>query len=173
MEGIGSRDEEYQNVLTEQHLRLFGVILHWFAQYELTIRRAIAGILGVEVFAIVLLTRDIDFVQKRSALLDLLRHRQVPNDIWDSIFAHLVVPTSRVQLREQIIHATWKMSPEPHSIQPNWILRIPRGIEPAYQALTTDDTSYSLDLLADIAANLAGGHKQFTSFLLACGFIAR
>ena len=173
MEGVGARDGEFQDVLTEQHLRVFGAILHQFAQYELTIQRAIAGLLRIDLSAIVLLTRDLDFLQKRSALLDLLRNRQVPNDIWDSVFAYLAVPTGRAPLREQIIHATWKMSPEPKSIQPNWILRIPRGIEPAYGQLTTDDTSYSLDLLHEIAANLVEGHKQFTSFLLQCEFIGR
>jgi hypothetical protein len=127
MEEIGARDS--QDVLTEQHLRLFGAILHQFAQHELTIQRAMAGLLRIDVSAIMLLTRDIDLLQKRSAFLNLLRSRQVPNDTWDSVFAHLAVPTGRVPLREQIIHATWKMSPEPQSIQPNLILRIPRGIE--------------------------------------------
>jgi hypothetical protein len=124
MKKPGTRSEENDHTLTDEHLRLFGAIVHSFAQYELVIQRGLAGVLEVDVGLVPLLTKDLDFVQKRSALLDLLRERQFPNDVWDTVFAHLAVATCRVALRDQIVHATWKASPDPHSIQPNWILRI-------------------------------------------------
>jgi hypothetical protein len=141
--------------VTEQHLRSFGAIVQWFAQYELTIQRAMAGILRIEVSSVVLLTRDLDFSQKRAALLHLVKERKFSDDCWDRLFAHLAIPSGRVQLRDQIVHATRKTSPEPHSIQPNWILRLPPGIEVAYREPLADDTSYSLDPLSQITTDLA------------------
>lgn len=165
-------DELSQDVLSEQHLRSFGAIVQSFAKYELTIQRAIAGLLRIDPSSAVLLTRELDFSQKRTALLSLVKERKFPDDCWDRIFAHLAIPYGRVQLRDQIVHATWRMSPEPHSIQPNWILRMPPGIEPAYREPIGDTTSYSLDMLNQIATDLAGGHERFVAYLVEVGFIA-
>lgn len=48
-------------VLTEQHLGPFGSIVQWFAQYELTIQRAIAGMMRTELPSVVVLIRELDF----------------------------------------------------------------------------------------------------------------
>jgi hypothetical protein len=166
---LGDRSEE--SALTEVHFRLFGAIVHSFAQYELAIQRGLAGVLGVEVIVAAMLTRGVDFVQKRAAFPDLLRERQMPSDIWDNVFAHLAVPTCRVQVRDEIIHATWKPSLEPHSIQPNWILRIPPGIEPAYGSPNSESTSYSLELLNEIETELTEGYERFVDYLVTSGLI--
>ena len=165
-------DELNGTVLTEQHLRMFGAIVQWFAQYELTIQHAIAGLLRTEVSSVARLTRDLDFSQKRAALLDLIKERKWPDDRWDRIFAHLAVPSSRTELRDQIVRATWKASPEPHSIQPNWILRVPPGIEAAFQGPADENASYSLGLLDQIATDLADGHERFVAYLVEIGLVS-
>jgi hypothetical protein len=68
------------NCLTERHLLLFGTIVHWFARYELLMQQIMAVVLQVESGCILLLTRDLDFSEKRQALFDLLRHRKIPLD---------------------------------------------------------------------------------------------
>ena len=159
-------------VLTEQHLGLFGSIVQWFAQYELTMRRAIAGIMRTELPSVVVLTRELDFGQKRAALLDLMKVRSVPYDHWERIFAYLAVPSARVQLRDQIVRSTWRLSPEPRSIQPNWILQLPAGIEPANSGPVSNNASYSLEMLRQIAADLAESHERLTAYLAEAGFLA-
>lgn len=94
----------------------------------MTIERAIAGLLHMDASNIAILMRQLDFTAKRLAFLDLLPERSIPGDRWERIFAHLSVPSSHVGLRNHIAHSTWKASPEPKSIQPDWILRWVLGI---------------------------------------------
>ncbi len=164
--------ENNGGVLTERHLGLFGSIVQWFAQYELTIQRAIAGIMKAELPSVVVLTRELDFMQKRAALLDVMKVRRLPSDHWERIFAYLAVPAARVRLRDQIARSTWRSSPEPHSIQPNWILQLPAGIEPADLGPVSNSTSYPLDMLRQIAADLAESHERFVAYLAEAGFLA-
>ncbi len=160
------------SILTDHHLMLFGSIAQWFAQYELTMQRAIAGMLRIEVSSAVLLTRELDFTQKRATLLDLVKERALPDDSWERIFAYLAIPTTRALLRDQIMHSTWRKSPEPTSIQPNWILRLPPGIEPTYRSPISDDSSYSVDLLGEIVRDLAENHERFVTYLVEEGLIS-
>lgn len=159
-------------VLTERHLGLFGSIVQWFAQYELTIQRAIAGMMKTELPSVVVLTRELGFMQKRAALLDLMKVRSVPYDHWERIFAYLAIPAARVHLRDQIVRSTWRLSPEPHSIQPNWILQLPAGIEPANLEPGPNNTSYPLEMLRQITADLAESHERFVAYLTEAGFLA-
>jgi len=161
-----------ENVLSDQHLRLFGSIVQWVAQYEFAIQRAIAGVLRIDLSSTLLVMRDLDFSQKRVALLDLLSERNAPRDQWERVFAHLALPHLHVQLRDQIVHLTWTKTPEPHSIQPNWILRLPPGVEPAFRDPTADNISYTLDSLNEIATDLASGHERFVAYLVEAGLVA-
>lgn len=159
-------------ILTQRHLAVFGAILQGFARYELTIEHAIAGLLQTDTSSIAVLMRQVSFMDKRMALLDLLRERSVPGDRWERIFAHLAVPACHVGLRNYIAHSTWTASPEPKSIQPNWILRWPSGIEPELQAPRSEDNQYTFEMLDEIAGNLASGHRQFLAYLNDVGLIS-
>jgi len=161
------------NVLTERHLAAFGAILQCFARYEETIEQAIAGLLRTDVSSIAILMRQLDFMAKRLAFLDLLRERSTPGDRWERIFAHLSVPGSHVGLRNHIAHSTWKASPQPKSIQPDWILRWSPGIEPTLHRPSSDVTSYTFEALSETSANLAIGHERFVAYLIEIGLISR
>ncbi|WP_213742208.1 hypothetical protein [Bradyrhizobium sp. dw_411] len=158
--------------LTERHLALFGAVLQSFARYEQTIEQAIAGVLRTEVSSIAILMRQLDFMAKRLAFLDLLRERSIPSDRWERIFAHLAVPTYHVGLRNHIAHSTWKVSPEPKSIQPDWILRWVPGIEPTFREPASDVASYTFESLSETSANLAIGHERFVACLIELGLIS-
>lgn len=164
-------NEADRNVLTERHLALFGAVTQWFARYELSIQQAIAGLLQTELSCIAILMRELDFMQKRMALLDLLRDRSAPHDQWERVFAHLALPVGQLPLRHHITHSTWINSPEPHSIQPNWILRPKPSVEPIYLGPTFDETSYTLEDLSEIVGNLAGGYERFVSYLAEAGLV--
>lgn len=159
-------------VLTERHLAAFGAILQCFASYELTIERAIAGLLHTDTASIAILMRQLDFMAKRLAFLDLLRERSIPGDRWERIFAHLTVPSSHLGLRNHIAHSTWKASPEPKSIQPDWILRWVPGIEPTLRGPMSDVVSYTFEGISEIAGNLAIGHERFAACLIEMGLIS-
>jgi hypothetical protein len=163
--------EEADQVLTEQQIVLFGTIVQWFASYELSMEQAIAGVVGTDLSCVAILMRGLNFAQKRAALLDLLRDRSAPRDRWERVFAHLAVPACHIPLRDSIVHSTWIKAPEPRSIQPNWILRRPPSIEPLYLGETADETTYTLERLKGIAADLAEGHKRFVVYLVEAGLI--
>lgn len=151
--------------LTQRHLAVFGAILQGFARYELAIEQAIAGLLRTDASSIAILMRQVSFMDKRMALLDLLRERSIPGDKWERIFAHLAVPARHVGLRNQIAHSTWAASPEPNSIQPDWILQWPPSIEPTLQTPRSEDNQYTFEMLDEIASNLAARHQQFLAYL--------
>jgi hypothetical protein len=78
--------------LSERHLLLFGTIIQWYARYEFLIQEIMAATAGCDTGSIVVLTQGLDFGGKRRALLDLLRHRNIPLDQYDRINGYLVVP---------------------------------------------------------------------------------
>jgi hypothetical protein len=166
--GMGKIQDE---ILTERHLAVFGAILQCFARYELTIERAIAGLLRTEASNVVILTRHLDFTGKRLALLELLRKLSIPGDRWEQIFAQLSVPNSHLDLRNHIAHSTWKASPRPNSIQPDWILRWSPHIEPALETPARNDVSYTLEALVETLTNLAVGHERFVACLTELGLL--
>ena len=148
--------------LTERHLLLFGIIIQWFAQYELLIQKIMATISGSDLSTIILLTRNLDFDNKRQALLELLYHGKIPLNQYDRISIFLRVPHNFTSLRNHIAHATWVQSKILNSIQPNWILKIPESVEP----LCSDFNAYSIDDFEHVAQTLATNHKQFLDYLL-------
>jgi hypothetical protein len=87
--------------LTERHLLLFGIIIQWFARYELLIQDVMATVVGSDLAAVILLTRDLDFSGKRRALLELLRHWTIPLNQFDRISAYLMVPHTLTPLRKR------------------------------------------------------------------------
>jgi len=153
--------------LTERHLLLFGIIIQWFAQYELLIQEIMATISGSDLSTIILLTRNLDFDNKRQALLKLLYRGKVPLNQYDRISIYLRVPYNFTSLRNHIAHATWVQSKIPNSIQPNWILKIPESVEP----LCGDLNAYTIDDFEHVAQTLTTNHKQFLDYLLEISLI--
>lgn len=158
-------DEPRRDLLSERHLALFGAIVQWFARYELTLQQVMAKVAATEPGSIAVLTRRLDFSEKRAALLALLRERGIPSDRWERVNALLTVPAGLARLRDDICHATWMASPLPNAIQPNWILQVHAGVEPAHPGPGTEEVSYTLEALAEIVANLADNHARLLDYL--------
>ena len=148
-----------------------GAVLQCFARYELTIEQAIAGLMQTEASNVVILMRHLDFTGKRLAFLGLLRKLSLPGDRWERIFAHLSLPAAHVDLRNHIARSTWKASPRPKSIQPDWILRSPPRIEPTLEGPAPDDGCYTLEALKETSTNLAIGHERFVACLVEFGLL--
>ncbi|HEY1542372.1 MAG TPA: hypothetical protein VGG01_08180 [Xanthobacteraceae bacterium] len=161
--------------LSERHLLLFGAIVQLFAQYELLMQEVMTKVSGADRAAIMLLTRRLDFGEKRRALLDLLYHWTVPVDQYDRLSAFLLVPENLSQLRHDIAHAAWIADQSSSWIQPDWILRIPPSVKPLYPdpragserfiERTDDKMTYTLQGLEDIVNSLASNYELLVEYL--------
>jgi hypothetical protein len=152
----------------------FGTIMQWFAHYELLMQDVMASIAGADAAAIMLLTRRLDFVEKRRVLLDLMRHRPVPMDQSDRILGFLAIPDSLTGLRDDIAHSAWAPGALATGVQPNWVLRIPSSVRPshggpamsgAYVEDPQEGVEYTLDDLSEIVETLASNYALFRSYL--------
>jgi len=165
------------NCLTERHLLLFGTIVHWFARYELLMQQIMAVVAQVESGCILLLTRDLDFSEKRQALFDLLRHREIPLDQYDNVNRYLMVPHTLTPLRDDIAHSGWVRRASSDGIQPDWVLRLPPSVQPLHGAglieREEDKITYSLADLAEIVETLATNYERFADYLHEIGLAGR
>jgi hypothetical protein len=163
--------------LSERHLLLFGTIVQWFARYEFLIQEIMAAAAGCDTGSIVVLTRGLDFGGKRRALLDLLRHRNIPLDQYDRINGYLVVPYTLTPLRNNIVHSTWIAGPASSWVQPDWVRRLPPTIGPFHGGGLTemeqDKVTFSLDDLNENVDTLAGNYCDFSHYLREVGLIGR
>jgi hypothetical protein len=161
--------------LTERHLQLFGAIVHCYARYELLMQRIMAKAIGADGSAVILLTRTLTFLEKRLALLALLRHRRVPLDQIDAIRDYLKLPSRLRTLCDDISHSDWTAGAVVDSIQPAWVFNDPKTIKALHKTADTsaddfqedddDRTEYSLDDLAAIAERLAANYGAFEDFV--------
>ena len=162
--------------LTDAHLLLFARIIQWFAQYELLMQDVMAKVAGCDAAAVMLMTRSLDFAAKRRALLDLLRHREVPLDRYDRINEFLTVPHTLTPLRNDIAHSAWIPASKEHLIQPDWILHLPPGVRPLHSdefvERQEDRTAYSLQDLGEVVERLVSNYKAFAGYLREVGLLA-
>jgi len=169
------------SVLSEQHLCQFGAIIQCFARYELTIQQAMASVCGTDLQAIMTLTAALDFEEKRKALLDLLRHREIPLNQFDRVFACLRIPQTYTPLRNAINHCIWKPGAGENSVQPDWLFAARRTVEPAcvdagesvarFTTLSDERLQYTLEELREIADELADNHRFFHASLEQIGLL--
>jgi hypothetical protein len=167
--------------LSEQHLLVFGAIIQWFARHELLIEDVIATVAGAEPASVMLLTRNLDFDDKRLALLDLLRHWKFPLDRFDQINEYLMVPHSLMPLWRDIVHSEWVPGVSSSWIQPDWILRPTARVKPLHDDAAApsenflerdqDKVAYTLDDLSQIVQALAANHQRFSEYLHDVGLV--
>lgn len=171
------------NGIDERHLALFGAIVQKFAAHELLIARVAAHVMGTQTAAVALLTRALAFEEKRKALLDLLRHLDVPLDRYDCVNGFLSYLLPFVRLRYDIVHSVWTAASSPEAIQPDWILNPPPRIRPVHALADRlpgdfiedeeEKLAYSLAELREIADGLEQNLEKFAGYLLDEGLIAK
>lgn len=161
--------------LTERQLLLFGTIVQWFAQYEELMLNVSAAITGSDCHSIALLTHGLDFERKRLAFLDLLRHRAIPLDQYDSVCSFLRIPHGLTRLRDDICHCTWEVIRTSPGAQPDWLRKLPTRINPsrAYRHANSahffqtehEAVGYAVDDLAEVVTNLSANYERFLKYL--------
>jgi hypothetical protein len=163
--------------LTERHLLLFGTIVQWFARYELVVEEIMAAAAGCDSGSIIVLTRDLDFDGKRRALLDLLRHRNIPLDQYDRINAYLTAPYTLTSLRNDIAHSAWISGPDSSWVQPDWVRRLPPTIKPFHGAGLLegeqDKAAFSIDDLNETVETLAANYDGLCNYVQEAGLTGK
>jgi hypothetical protein len=161
---------------------LFGTIVHWLAQHEVLLQQIAATIIGSRSSDVMLLTKDLTLAEKRIAVLDLLRHREIPRDQFDAVLDYLKIPETFRLLSRDIEHSAWIAGDPPSSIQPNWILRPKPAIKPVHGGLDgrtdhfledyDDQVQYTVDQLAETAETLRHNYQQFFTYCRSVGLVA-
>ena len=168
------------DALSDQHLALFGAIVHWFARYECLMQRAMTKVGDADDASVIALTKGLDFGEKKEALLRLLHYRDAPLDQCDAVRDYLKLPSRLEPLRDDIAHSEWTRGGAEDSIQPSWILQPPetikalRGSQIAPGGLHEDAdeiAEYTLADLAQIAERLAQNYGAFRAYLEEIGRI--
>lgn len=158
--------------LTERHLLLFGTVVQWFARYERLMVEAMARLADVDPTSVALMTRELRFEEKRRAFLNILRYRKVPIDQYDRVCEYLRVPHALSSLRDNIVHATWAVSRQNNSVQPDWVLSLPPNIQPALGGVDAEfikghdeKVGYTLDDLAEAAHTLSMNYAGLATYV--------
>jgi hypothetical protein len=127
-----------------------------------------------------LLTKDLTLAEKRIAVLDLLRHREIPRDRFDAVHDYLTISETFRLLSSDIGNSAWIAGKSPSSIQPNWILQRKPAIKPVHGGLDgrtdhfledyDDQVQYIIDQLAETAETLR--NQQFFTYCRSVGLVA-
>lgn len=159
-------------ILTERHLLLFGTIIQWFARYERLMEEVMANLAGADAAAVALMTRRLAFNDKRRAFLNMLRYRKVPIDQYDRVCEYLRVPRGLSVLRDNIAHSTWGASRAPNLVQPDWVLNLPRSVQPPLGGVDAElidgaeeKIGYAVEDLAEAARSLALNYAEFANYV--------
>jgi hypothetical protein len=165
--GTGAKDG-----LTERHLLLFGTIAQWFARYERLMSDVMAKTSGVDLAAVMLMTRGLDFEDQRRAFLNLFRYRNLPLDQYDRICQYLRIPHGLVGLRDHIVHSTWSSGREGNGIQPDWILNLPATVKPLLGEIDAqlvkgegEKIGYTIDDLSEVVRSLSLNYEELSQYL--------
>jgi hypothetical protein len=175
-------DMSQTTAITDQHLMLFGTVTQSFAQHESLMQEVMAAVSGADVTSIRLLTRGLNFNQRRDALFNLLRHRAVPIDQIDQIRNYLQILQTYNALRHDIAHAIWIDGRPKNSIRPLWLSHGQvAAIKPVHDTdgdtkpfIEDDDdrATYTLDDLREIGANLNSNCAEFHDYLVKVNLMA-
>lgn len=163
------------DALGDRHHALFGAIVQHFAHHESLMDGVIATLSGASATSVKLLMASLGFVQKCDALLNLMRHHDVPVAQYDRVLRFTVVPRTYIALRHDIVHSTWAASESQNVIYPKWLSHGPvESVKPlhnvdrnggAFQEGPEDSASYTLDDLDGISQLLARNCAEFKEYL--------
>ena len=135
-------------------------------------QEAMARASGADLTSVGLMTRKLDFEEKKRAFLDLLRYRSVPLDQYDRICRFLRIPYGLVALCNDIAHSGWIFVRHTAWIQPDWILHLPPGVMPSpgdsdAQSVEGPEgkNEYPIDDLVETVRSLSANHEEFSNYL--------
>ena len=163
------------NCITDQHLILFGALIHWFAQHEVLMQKIMATVSGADVTSIKLLASGLGFTEKRDA-------RALPLDQIDHIQSYLEALQTFTPLRNDITHSVWIEGKPQNSIWPVWLKADPlTAIKPVHNIGggtkyfiedEEDKVTYTPDNLKEIVGTLERNYVNFQEYAAGIGLIS-
>jgi hypothetical protein len=145
------------------HYRMFGGIVHHFAEMEWLIQATIAGVSEIPFGKILVLTKALSYRSKRDTLYSYLEHSGLPASQKADLKSFLDGTDKYNVLRNNIAHAMWKRGSKPKSIKP--VNLIVRGGKGRLIGMAEDEQEYTLTDLGNINATLQAIYNSYLHFL--------
>jgi hypothetical protein len=149
----------HSHLLTDEHYRAFGAIIHQFAAFERLVEICIAACLGASIPITAIAISQLSYSAKSDALKSILIIEK------NKLFAHrqrLISIVDRFNqyapLRNTIAHQYWLKGARPNSIKPLTVSS--RGGRVKIRGLEEDERDYLTDELFEIGDRLNGIRRE-------------
>lgn len=160
-----------QSPITSEHAKCFGFIITIFAQIELQMQVAVAGILGTDLATAVIMFDEMGYRLKDQTL----RHLNTTVGIDGLVSGELVEILDELKaiskLRHKIAHYRWKAGRKPNSIK--IIHMYLRKDEPTPVGHQHNEKEYSLDEIRAETKKIDKIQRRFDDFLKNSGLEAK
>ena len=157
--------------MTNDHLFLFGVIINTFAEIEIQMQFAAAGMLDTHLGTAIIMMGDTPYRQKQQTLRHLNTTTGIGGQINQEMVAILDDLNKRSKLRNQIAHSAWVNGQGPGTIKPMQVQL--RGKRPRELGHWHNEKDYTVDDLKAEAQKLGAIHQRFGKLLEQTGLMAR
>jgi hypothetical protein len=143
---------EMPDLPNQHHFARFGAIIHSFARIEHLIQGTIAAVSGIDDGKLVVVTKSMNYSQKRDTLYSYLVIDNYAADKATKIRELFDEAHKFNSLRNCIAHALWVKGARPRSIRPQYVdVRYGKGRLIGFE---DDDRDYTMDELGDAANSL-------------------
>ena len=150
--------------ITNNHLTIFGAIVHQFARFERLIEETIHELLGAKQLAVTAMTLSaLSYSNKKEALLSLLGIYDIKGVDGDKIKKYVTDFNAHSYLRNHIAHHTWIEGTRPGSIKPATISS--RGGKLKVTGVLDSDQDYTISELDGIVRQLIQLATDFDSYM--------
>lgn len=154
---------------TSQHLMAFGAVIQWFARHEFLMQTAMAGITGMDLGPVAVLTAGLNYTAKRDALLSLIQATTVSEDKTQQIREYLDELHKYNALRNSIAHSLWVQGERANAIKPMRL--VVRGGVVKLLGHAEGEQDFTAEELLQSASEIAGIYNRFLEFLIASKLI--
>ena len=164
-------ETDIPSVVTPEHAKAFGFIIHIFAKLELHMQTAVAGMLDTDVATAILLMGDTNYRQKRQTVKNIHQTRGIDGRVHLGLTDLLDEMHSYSGLRNHIAHSIWTSGQRRGSIKPMYLKL--RGKFPTPVGGKHHEKDYTLKELRAAANSLNDISRRFVQFLEDTGLMAR
>jgi hypothetical protein len=155
--------DEDISVVTNDHLLLFGGIIHGFARIDGVLQAALSAVSGVGLDKIAVFMRELGYGARRDTLYSYMVLFETKAEIQKAIRDFVREADDYSGLRNHIAHSYWAKGVRPNSIRPA-SLKV-RGGKGQLQGYDDSDKDYLPEELAMIADKLRIIHNSLIQFL--------
>lgn len=157
--------------ITPEHAKHFGFIITIFAQIELQMQVAVAGILNVDLATAIIMFNEMGHRLKDQTIRHLNTTVGVNGLVSRELIEILDSLNKISPLRNKIAHVVWKAGRNPDSIKPMQLLL--RKEKPTPIGHRHNEKEYQLSEIEESARSIAKIQRRFDAFLKSSGLEER